>query len=144
MDLANGLETCPSTEGEEPSRGATTGGKPTARRVLRGIGIFLAVGIVAVPVLGFLVGGITGWIACRGESYPSLCGWAAIPGAIGGAAVGLVVALVAALVWREGGISRNAVVGGSTILACPSCGQRTALGAECQWCDRPLDGEGHG
>jgi hypothetical protein len=28
------------------------------------------------------------------------------------------------------------------LIACPSCGQRTAPGAECQWCDEALGGEG--
>jgi hypothetical protein len=27
------------------------------------------------------------------------------------------------------------------LATCPSCGQRTAPGPECRWCDQPMGGE---
>ena len=31
-------------------------------------------------------------------------------------------------------------VTGDGLVTCPACGQRTAPGVECQWCDEPLGG----
>lgn len=37
--------------------------------------------------------------------------------------------------------NHGAAVVGDGLVTCPSCGQRTAPGTECQWCDQPMGGD---